>query len=270
MKLNKKMIEIVVLRISLFLVAIIALALLAAPRIVDMIMFPAPTPSYDWSMQGVVNVGWEESPVAAYWVENSDSQKVILYSYGNGEDIGIDKQFFHFLSTAGCSVFAYDYPGYGLTAGKPSEQGVYAASEAAYRFLVEQKNIAPADIVVMGRSLGGGPACYLAEKFPVGALILESTFTSAPRVKTGIRILPYDPFPNIVRIKNITCPKLIIHGTRDETVPFSHAKKLAAAAPQPCRLAVFEGSGHDDILIDAQGQETFIALIREFLESGGR
>jgi hypothetical protein len=146
-------------------------------------------------------------------------------------------------------VLAYDYPGYGLSAGKPTEKSVYASAEAAYRFLTERRNIAPSDIIVLGRSIGSGPACYLAEKYPVGGLVVEAGFTSAPRVLTRIRILPFDPFPNIRRVPNIACPKLFIHGTADDVVPFSHGKALFAAAREPKTTRWLDGAGHDDLML---------------------
>jgi len=255
-----------ILRISLYVVVFIVFVLVVGPAIVNRAIFPAPMPSYTWHWPGVVNIGTAEAPIAAYWVANPYARKVILFSHGNGEDIGMFDRFFHILTSgAECSLLAYDYPGYGLTKGTPTEQSVYDTAEAAYRFLVEEQKFAPEDIVVMGRSLGGGPASYLAEKYPVGGLILESTFTSAPRVKTGIRILPYDPFPNITRIARITCPKLIIHGAQDEIIPFSHARRLAAAATPPCHLEAVEGAGHND-LFWVCGQENYIHFIREFLK----
>jgi len=254
-----------ILRILLFVVVLVVFVSVATPGIINRAMFPVPEPSYTWQLQNVVNIGTDDASVAALWVENSKARKVVLFSHGNGEDIGMGCDFYKaFASGVNVSLLVYDYPGYGLTAGVPTEKGVYETAEAAYRFLVEQKKIAPENIIVMGRSLGGGPSCYLAKKYPVGGLILESTFTSAPRVVTGVRLLPFDPFPNISRIRRITCPKLIIHGTEDEVIPFSHGKKLAAAAAQPHRFVEIEGAGHND-LFWVFGEEKYIKLIREFI-----
>jgi fermentation-respiration switch protein FrsA (DUF1100 family) len=103
----------------------------------------------------------------------------------------------------------------------------------------------------------------LAEKFPVGGLIVESGFTSAPRVVTRIRILPFDPFPNIRRIRNISCPKLFFHGTDDNVVPFSHGKALFAAAKEPKAHIWFQDVGHNDLTL-VLGEEKYFEALRTF------
>jgi fermentation-respiration switch protein FrsA (DUF1100 family) len=216
-------------------------------------MFHPFEPDYSWDTPHVVNVGDETTPVAAIWIPNAETNKVFLYSHGNGEDIKDLESIFKDFAKAGLSILGYDYPGYGLSAGKPTEQSVYESAETAYRFLTERCGIAPSDIIVLGRSIGSGPACYLAEKFPVGGLVVESGFTSAPRVVTRIRILPFDPFPNIRRIRNISCPKLFFHGTDDRVVPFSHGKALFAAAKEPKTHIWVGGAGHDDVMHECKG-----------------
>ena len=256
-----------ILRILIFVIVLIVFVSVALPSIINRAMFPVPEPSYTWQMPSVVNIGTDDAPVAALWIANPKARKVILFSHGNGEDIGMGGGFYElFASGVNASVLVYDYPGYGLTAGKPSEKGVYKTAEAAYRFLVEEKKFALENIIVMGRSIGGGPSCYLAKKYPVGGLILESTFTSAVRVVTGARVLPFDPFSNVSRIGRIKCPKLIIHGTEDEVIPFSHGKKLAAVAAQPCRFVEVEGAGHND-LFWIFGEKKYIKLIKDFIDT---
>jgi pimeloyl-ACP methyl ester carboxylesterase len=215
---------------------------------INKMMFHPHEPDYSWDTPHVVNVGDETTPVAAIWIPNAETNKVFLYSHGNGEDISDLASIFADFSRAGFSILGYDYPGYGLSAGKPSEQSAYAAAETAYRFLTERCGVAPSDIIVLGRSIGSGPACYLAEKFPVGGLVVESGFTSASRVVTRIRILPFDPFPNIRRIRNISCPKLFIHGTDDRVIHVSHGKALFAAAKEPKELLVIDQTGHNVML----------------------
>ncbi|MCL2104649.1 MAG: alpha/beta hydrolase [Kiritimatiellaeota bacterium] len=226
-------------------------------------MFHPFEPDYSWEMPNIVNIGDAEAPISAIWLPNAETNKVFLYSYGNAENIGDLASVFEAFAKAGLSVLAYDYPGYGLSAGKPTEKGAYASAEAAYRFLTERCGITPSAIIVLGRSLGSGAACYLAEKFPVGGLVIESGFTSAPRVVTRIRILPFDPFPNIRRIGNIPCPKLFIHGTEDDTIAFSHGKAMFAAAREPKEHLWVDGAGHDDLTV-VLGNEKYVAVLNAF------
>lgn len=93
--------------------------------------------------------------------------------------------------------------------------------------MTENLNIDPNNIILFGRSIGSGPSCFLAEKYPVAGLILHSALMSALRVVFNLRwTLPFDKFPNIDRIPQIDCPIFVIHGRRDEIVPFYHAVEL--------------------------------------------
>lgn len=95
----------------------------------------------------------------------------------------------------GYSAAGYDYEGYGASAGKPSSAAACRDIEAVYHYLTGEKGISPAEIVVIGFSVGSGPACYLAEKYPVGALVLEAPFASAFQVVLPFGGLPGDRFP---------------------------------------------------------------------------
>ena len=98
----------------------------------------------------------------------------MLFSHGNAEDLRHVRDRLALLNRLGLSALAWEYPGYGLTPGKPTEKSVYAAAETAFRHLVEERGFAPSNIVVCGYSIGSGPACWLAERHPdVGALLLS-------------------------------------------------------------------------------------------------
>jgi hypothetical protein len=104
-----------------------------------------------------------------------------------------------------------------------------------------------ARVIPYGRSLGGGPALWLAGRHTFAGVILEGTFTSTFRVMTRIKLLPWDVFDNLAWIRAVRCPILFIHGTNDQTVPFHHARTLHAAAPQPAAHRWIEGGGHNNL-----------------------
>jgi fermentation-respiration switch protein FrsA (DUF1100 family) len=108
-------------------------------------------------------------------------------------------------------------------------------------------HVQPNRIIAFGRSVGSGPACDLASRHPVAGVILESAFTSAFRVMTGVRVLPFDKFDNLRKIKSVRCPVLIIHGTEDSVISFSHGKKLFAAANEPKQAIWVQGANHNDV-----------------------
>lgn len=231
---------------GLVIFAAVALAALNlfAYFFLDRLMFPAPAPSYGRDAQGLVFLPDAGGEIAALWLPNPGAKKALLYCHGNGEDIGMARSILDQIHDAGFSVLAMDYPGYGLTPGKASETEAYRAAEAAFRFLVDDTGFAPGDIIVHGFSIGSGSACFLSEKHPVGGLVFQGGFTSAPRVVTRLRLLVQDPFPNIRRVKRINCPKLFIHGDRDPTVPYALGCQVFEAALGPKQFITVPGGGH--------------------------
>jgi len=84
--------------------------------------------------------------------------------------------------------------------------------------LTEHYGVSRENIFIYGQSVGSGPACWLAEKYPTAGLVLVSLITSAFRTVTRVPIFPGDQYPNIKRIQQITTPVLIIHGDQDQVV----------------------------------------------------
>ena len=171
---------------------------------------------------------------------------VILYSHGNGEDLGHLLPFLDEICQKGFEIVAYDYPGYGVSEGKPSESGCYEAIDATYQYLVNDMEIDPTRIVVWGRSLGTGPSCYLAAHSSVGGLLLETPFLSAFRTITEIPVLPWDRFRNKERLSSIKCPSLVVHGELDEVIPFRHGKKVHQGLPEPKSFLKISNASHND------------------------
>jgi alpha-beta hydrolase superfamily lysophospholipase len=162
--------------------------------------------------------------ISARYLAIPNATFTILFSHGNAEDIGDVEPLMEVMRSAGFAVFSYDYQGYGTSEGKPSERHAYQDEDAAYDYLVQTLHIQPNRIIAFGRSLGGGPATDLASRRRVSGLILESSFTSAFRVMTRVRVLPFDKFDNLRKIKNVHCPVLIIHGTQDSVINPSHGR----------------------------------------------
>jgi fermentation-respiration switch protein FrsA (DUF1100 family) len=193
----------------------------------------------------------------------------LLYCHGNAGNLSFRAyaipswhEFLH------VPVLIFDYPGYGKSAGKPSERDCYAAADAAYDWLTQTKGIPPDQILIYGGSLGGGVAVDLASRRPHRALILAKTFTSIPDV--GQSIYPWLPirwvmrnrFDNLAKIGQCRSPVFIAHGTADSLVPFSLGQKLYEAANEPKRFCFLEGFDHNDALPPEMFQD-----LRKFLET---
>lgn len=184
--------------------------------------------------------------ISAVYLPNPQAAYTLLYSHGNAEDLGDIFPILKRLHSWGFSVFAYDYRGYGTSDGKPSEKNTYQDAEAAYRYLTQQLKILPEQIILYGRSVGGGSAIDLASRHAVAGLILESTFISAFRVVVPFPILPFDKFPNLAKLPNIRCPILVMHGEADQIIPLQHGQTLYNAALEPKMSLWVAGAGHND------------------------
>ncbi len=212
-------------------------------------IFLPPTPTYSANDEILKIPVTAQDSVAAFYLPNPSSDWVILYSHGNGEDLGMVRPVAQRIAQAGYSVLAYDYRGYGLSSGpRPSERKTYGDIEAVYRYAVEELKIDPHRLVIQGRSVGGGPSVYLATRHPVAGLIVESSFVSIFRVVTRIPILPFDKFPSLARIRQIRCPVLIIHGTQDDVIPLWHGQQLYGAVRSPKQVFWVEGADHNDLM----------------------
>jgi fermentation-respiration switch protein FrsA (DUF1100 family) len=193
--------------------------------------------------------------IHAWWCPHEASSGALLYCHGNGGNLSQRKDLIVDLQDRlKESVLIFDYPGFGKSEGKPTEQGCYAAGDAAYDWLAQEMHISPSRILLYGGSLGGGVAVELASRRDHRALILVNSFTSAPDVGQimypwlPIRWLMHNRFDNLGKIGRCRRPVFIASGTADQTIPFVMGERLFAAANEPKRFFPMEGLGHFDPL----------------------
>lgn len=237
----------------------------------DRIIFSAPRSSYTGSPDFFSIPAADETVLTCAHFPSKSSDVTILYLHGNSEDLGDVIGHLREMQRRSIAVFAFDYRGFGMTPGEPTEANLYADVRVAFNHLKDVLGVPPEKIVIYGRSLGSGPGLYLASKENVGGMILEGAFTSAFRVVTQIPLLPMDRFDNLARIRSIRCPILVIHAVGDRTVPFAHGRRLFAAANEPKVHFWATGLRHDEF-IEEPGEEYWQAL-KSFLqrvETGNR
>lgn len=258
------------------LLALAAYALVAgfAWLVSERMIFPAPRASYTDGADLLRIEGDDGVRLAALWLPPPPSAGgepwAILFSHGNGEDVGDVRPLLERLRNAGFGVLAWDYRGYGLSDGRATEAATYRDIEAVYRHLTGELRVPPERILVYGRSLGSGPSVELAARRPIGALVVESGFATAFTVMTRVPLFPFDRFRNAAKIARVGAPVLIVHGTEDEVVPYSHGRQLFAAAAEPRTHLWVEGAGHNDVWIHAGDRvlEAVAALRREAAAPG--
>ena len=249
---------------------IFVLALVVATGCINSIMFHPEIcrGGYRETTSGYVDIGTNGVKIAAVIRGPEHGKKAILRCHGNAEDMVQTLWAVGELCADGYTVASVDYPGYGLSDGSPNEKGCCRNVHRLYDWLVETRGFRPEDIIVDGFSVGTGPAVELVATKPVGGLILEAPFLSAPRVVTKVRILPIDPFPNLKRIGDVKCPVLFFHGTEDRVIPYSHGRALFELAREPKRFITIEGGDHNDFPV-VMGVDEYLREIRNFADSCG-
>jgi alpha-beta hydrolase superfamily lysophospholipase len=233
----------------------------------DRIIFQPPKASYADSSDIIKITAGDGCSISAIYMINLNAEYTILYSHGNAEDLGHNREFLNEYFDEGFSVFAYDYHGYGTSQGRPTTRNAYRDADAAMRHLVENAKVPLDRIILHGRSLGSGPSLYLAQKHNVAGVIIQSGFVTAFRVVTHIPLLPFDKFRNIARIHEVNCPVLIIHGQDDRIIPLWHGKMLFKKAKHPKSSLWLDGVGHNYFPPSAQSQcwesiHQFVKLIQ--------
>ncbi len=201
----------------------------------------------------------------AWWLLPAPEAPVILYLHGNAGHIGHRGERIRDFARRGWGALMVEYRGYGGNPGTPSEAGLLADGEAGLAAL-RQRGIPPARIVVWGESLGSGVAVPLAVSHDVGAVVLETPFTSIAEIAkrrypyAPVDLLLRDRFDSLARIAAVRAPLLIAQGGRDRIVPPAMGRALLAAATAPAELWLAEEGGHSDLLQFGMGD-----AVAEFL-----
>jgi fermentation-respiration switch protein FrsA (DUF1100 family) len=203
-----------------------------------------------------------------WYLPHPTATRTLLFFHGNGGNIshrGESLEIFHRL---GLNVLIIDYRGYGLSAGTPDEAGLYRDAMAAWRYLTVQRGVAPRQILLFGRSLGGAVATQLASQVTPGALILESTFSSAADM--GAQLFPWLSkviwlryrFDSVAAIRQLQSPLLLAHSADDEIIPLQLGQRLYVAAPAPKRFLALRGDHNSGFL---QSQPAYESGLGEFI-----
>ena len=189
-----------------------------------------------------------------WYVPYPDAATTLLIFHGNAGNIGHRLSWIDMLHRLRINVCLIDYRGYGRSEGRPFEQGLYRDATAAYRWWQHEHGSSKQRLVLLGESLGGAVAVDLAARVPVAGLILQSTFTSARDMAKSLfplgllQPLMGVHFDSASKIRAVLCPKLILHGNRDEIVPFRIGQKLFELAPDPKTFFEVPGAGHNDLI----------------------
>ena len=207
------------------------------------IMFPAPFTAGAPARPADAQAVWLQGPdgdTEAWWLpplhHSPSGAPLLLFGHGNGELIDYWPEAFAEPRRWGMAVLLVEYPGYGRSAGRPSEKTIRRTFRAAYDWAAAEGRVDPSRIVGYGRSLGGGAVAALSRDRSLAAVILESSFTSTrpfARRFGAPGFLVRDLFDNVSAVQAFEGPILIIHGADDEIIPVQHGRTLAGIHGAP-------------------------------------
>ncbi|WP_055046209.1 alpha/beta hydrolase [Devosia sp. A16] len=193
------------------------------------------------SAAGSSLAGWYQPPAAG--------KPLIVYFRGNAQSFSREHERYEAFVADGYGSLAFDYRGFPGSPGEVSEANILADGLAAYDWAAAKGF----PIVLWGRSLGSGPATYVASLRDADALLLETPFDSAVAVAADrygflpVGLLMADQFPVDSWIKDVAEPVFVAHGTADRTIGVSHGERVYALAPNPDELWIEPGAGHSDM-----------------------
>ncbi|MGD8570268.1 MAG: alpha/beta hydrolase [Gammaproteobacteria bacterium] len=239
----------------------------------DMVFFPLrelrSAPSA-WGMQyeDVTIKTADNIDLHGWYIPGNKGAKTLLFFHGNAGNISHRGESVSVFHDMGLNVLIFDYRGYGQSKGAPSEQGLYRDARAAWRYLTQIRGIADHQIILFGRSLGAAVAIKLATEVQAGALIAESTFSSAADmahhmfpVLSHLIYVRFN-FSNIDNISQVRCPVLYAHSPDDDIIPFDLGRKVYEAANEPKFFFKLTGDHNSGFL---QSQPEYGRQIHKFI-----
>ena len=193
---------------------------------------------------------WEQGQAFGFHLHKKDSQKVMVFCYGNAMNVQESiPRLIWFSKLFNCSIVVADYPGYGKTSGEPGQANIDQWLKGYDQALITKLNYPPAKRLVWGHSLGGGIAARLASFYGAEGLVLESSFTSVSDVASDmypfvpISLLIRHPFPVLDLLKKgFEKPVMLIHSPEDLVVGYHHSQNMNQSAGWP--LLTIQG-GHN-------------------------
>ena len=217
-----------------------------------------------------VTLGTQDGLKLSAWYIPSDGAKgFLVFCHGNAGNISHRLDSIRIFHQLRLNVLIFDYRGYGMSEGEPTEKGTYLDAEAAYDFLVNTKGAVPSRVIIFGRSLGSAVAAELALRRRAGALIIESGFTSVPDL--GKKFYPHLPvrlmsrfhYETIRKVGRLGLPKLFIHSPADEIIPYEQGRRLFEAAAGPKEFLEIHGDHNEGFLLSG---DTYINGLGKFID----
>lgn len=229
----------------------------------DNIIFPAPHISAERLAELAERAGADEvfaettDGVRLYgWHLSAGGTRAVLYFHGNGESVAYTRAIQDELVEAGWDFVCISPRGYPGSGGAPGPGSLALDARAAWELVTGPLGFAPHQVVIHGRSLGGGMAGTLMRDIQPAGLILESTFRSLVAIGRDafplypVRLLLRHRAPSEDHAPEVAYPVLVLHGDQDTVIPPHHGRALAERLPNVTFVEI-QGFGHNDNLLQA-------------------
>lgn len=222
-----------------------------------------------------ISINGKDGEVYSGWLHRADkeSRKTVIYYGGNAQssavvmrNYDIDEAWEMFLDY---NFLMVDYPGYGESSGKPSNDSILKMAESVYDYVKTEQGLNE-QIIIMGFSIGTGPATYVSSVCDVNGLVLVAPYDEARSLYNKYINIFHGPICFMVRnkfeskkyAKNVKVSPLIIASEDDEVIPYQLSQKLSKEFLQSPAFITVKKLGHNDILSNKKVRES----IKEYLE----
>ncbi len=254
--------------------------IVAMPLYNTMIFHPFATGNYDLKAidgvpcQNVFFPSTNGKRLYAWFFSCPGASKTVLVSHGNAGNLTNREGLVRLVLQAGASVLVFDYQGFGKSEGHPSLAGICEDTAAAYQYLVQDKRVSPANVIIMGESIGTGAACVVGLSHPCAGIVLQSAYTSLPslvREKLPLMCLypdwlfPPTRLDTLAALKRTHPPLLLVHGAQDTLIPIKHSQLIYEQALAPKSFTSLPDAGHNDIY-DVDSSQ-YIGALKQFIDS---
>jgi len=207
-----------------------------------------------------------------FLVSNSSSKNIVIYFHGNAGNIYDRIPELIDLAKTGLNVLGVGYRGYGKSTGKPSEKGIYEDGAASLRYAMETLGYSPDKIFICGRSLGTVVALNISLKKKLAGIILVTPMTSGKEMARShgfgpLAMFAGDAFNNLKKLPEIISPVLIIHGDKDEVVPWAMGKYIFESLAVSKKMVTIKGGFHNDL--EFTNPELYWNSVKEFVQIHG-
>ena len=196
------------------------------------------------------------------------SKGLIFYLHGNGGALDTWGDVASTYTALGYDVFLLDYRGYGKSSGRIGSQArMLDDVDDVYQQLLGE--YPESRTVVLGYSLGTGPATWLAARHHPRQLILQAPYFSMRDL--AARNFPWVPgfvlrypMPTNELITKVTAPIVLFHGDHDAVIPVACSQRLKALLKPGDRLIVLPGAGHNGMSNNPDYQRALAAVLLSF------